>query len=120
MSAMTAESPRVAAARQAMHAAISTIEIAYRDAIAAFTLIDTLDDRQAAFELANGLATTLEKLDEQAVALRKRCIRRIWETENLSLAKLADRVSVSKTRADQLVRAFKTTSATEPATEETP
>jgi hypothetical protein len=91
-----------------MSNAIDAINKAYADATAALATVDTVEDRQVAFELAAALTHRLEDLTELAVALRKRCVRRIWEAEELSLAGLAGRVGVSKTRAEQLVKTFRT------------
>jgi hypothetical protein len=101
------DSEHVAGARRAMRDAITTIEKGYADALTAFAMVDTTEDRQAAFELANDLAKRLERLDDAAARLRKRCIHRIWKAEEMSLATLANRVGVTKSRADQFVRDFK-------------
>ncbi len=62
--------------------------------------------RQEAFELADKLANVIAGLNDAAVALVRERIRVIWSMEDLSLAKLAERVNRSKTRIDQMVRDF--------------
>ena len=39
--------------------------------------------------------------------LRTRSVGELWEREQLSLAKLAERLGVSKARADEMIRAYK-------------
>lgn len=73
--------------------------------------IDAIEDPQAAFEVATGHQAKLRALHDKEEArsrgLRARQAVRIREAEELSLAKLADRIGVSKARADQLIRAAK-------------
>jgi DNA-binding transcriptional regulator YiaG len=70
--------------------------------------VEAISDPQEAFEVATALAEQVRALhDLQATKLRKLRARqavRIREKESLSLAALANRISVSKQRADQLVR----------------
>lgn len=79
-------------------------------------------DPQAAFELATQHALALRDLHDQeegrASRLRARQAVRIREKEALSLAALADRIGVSKSRADQLVNLAKTTVGEASPTEE--
>jgi hypothetical protein len=51
------------------------------------------------------LADELQRLAARAAEIRKGEMLRIRDEEQLSLAKLADRVGISKARADQIVRA---------------
>jgi hypothetical protein len=68
-------------------------------------------DPQAAFTLASEHQEALRTLHGQEEArasrLRARQAARIREKEKLSLAALADRIGVSKSRADQLVNLAK-------------
>ena len=45
----------------------------------------------------------------EASELRTQAAARIWQAEELSLAALAERIGVSKARADQLIRAARAT-----------
>jgi len=69
----------------------------------AFRTIEGTPDPQQAFELATKLVDDLGNLYEQAADLRARQVGRIWREEELSLADLAERISVSKARAGQFV-----------------
>jgi predicted DNA-binding protein (UPF0251 family) len=51
------------------------------------------------------LAEELQKLYGTATAIRKAEVLRIQDAEKLTLAQLADRVGISKARADQIVKA---------------
>jgi DNA-binding transcriptional regulator YiaG len=77
----------------------------------ALASIESVGDPQAAFEVATAWQQTVRTLHEQqamkASRLRARQAVRIREAEALSLAGLADRIGVSKARADQLVNAAK-------------
>lgn len=90
-----------------MQRALATIDRGWRDALAALTLVETDEDRQAAFELADHLAEKLATINTEASEIRRSRIRRIWDAEKLSLARLADKVGISKTRAEQLVKTFR-------------
>lgn len=100
------EPSRVTAAQAEVRAAITALTAAFEQATAAIAAIETVEDRQAALELANTLTGHLEQLQETAVLIRRRCVQRIWEAEELSLAGLAGKIGVSKARAQQLVKTF--------------
>lgn len=89
-----------------MQRSVDAIRAAYEEAVAAFAAIDDVDHNQAAFEVASILAAAVDDLATDAAARRRRCVQRIWDVEELSLAQLANRISVSKTRAANLVRSF--------------
>jgi hypothetical protein len=93
---------------QAVARALETIQAAYRRAASA---IDKVDDAEQAFAHATDLANGLRETYQAATELRTQAVGRIWEAEELSLAKLAERIGVSKGRADQLVRAHKAAKA---------
>ena len=57
-----------------------------------------------AFEAATALAELLGQGAEDAALLRAQIAREIKERDELSLAQLAERLGVSKPRADQLIR----------------
>jgi hypothetical protein len=101
------ESDPHAEAKQAMRGAIETLRKSHDEAATALAMIDEITDTQAALDLANDLAEALQEIADWAFALRRRLVGRIWRAEELSLARLAERARVSKSRADQLVREFK-------------
>ena len=68
-----------------------------------FRLIEETPDPQRAFELATKLVDDLGVLYERAADLRAHQVGRIWQAEKMSLAGLAERISVSKARAGQFV-----------------
>jgi 3-methyladenine DNA glycosylase/8-oxoguanine DNA glycosylase len=82
--------------------ALDALTAAYHQAVAA---INAIPDPQRAFEYATQLANALRDTYQQASELRTLTAARIWEAEELSLAALAQRIGVSKARADQLIRA---------------
>lgn len=98
------------AARAAMRDAIADLNRAHDAALAALAAVDTVADRQAAFELADQLASRIEELGKQDDAVRRGFIHRIWTVDELSLRQLATQVGLSKTRAEQLVRTFRSSS----------
>jgi DNA-binding XRE family transcriptional regulator len=57
------------------------------------------------FHTASHTAATLHQAADEISTLRAVIVSQIAEAENLSLSKLASRISVSKTRAAQLKRA---------------
>jgi hypothetical protein len=73
----------------------------------ALTAINAMPDSKARTEAAGKLAACLRSIYQDAARIRRDEAVRIYETENLSLAQLADRVGISKTRADQIVRAYR-------------
>lgn len=66
---------------------------------------------EIAFVMASDLTALIADAHRKAAGiaadLRARSAGRIWDTEKLSLAALADRIGVSKARADQLIRSIK-------------
>lgn len=70
--------------------------------------IEGTPDPQEAFAQATRLTEELRTATNEAGNLRGRVLMRIWESEKMSLAALAQRVGVSKSRADQLVRGAQT------------
>jgi 3-methyladenine DNA glycosylase/8-oxoguanine DNA glycosylase len=95
-------------AEQAAGEALDGLTRAYKEAAAA---IEAIPDPQRAFAYATQLANLVRDLFPEASELRSRTVARIWEAEELSLAALAQRIGVSKARADQLIRAAKTARA---------
>jgi len=87
-----------------MAAALTALDAAHDAARAAFAAVDTVEDRQAAFELVDQLAERVEAYGKVDDADRRACIRRIYQVEALSLAELADRTGISKSRAHQLAK----------------
>lgn len=61
-------------------------------------------DPHHAFELATEFAVALRALADDGADLRAAAVGRIWENEATSLAKLAQKIGVSKARAAQLVQ----------------
>lgn len=61
-------------------------------------------DNQAAFEAASEFAAKLRKLSDKATRMRVESVGRIWEAERLSLSALGDKIGLSKSRADALIR----------------
>ena len=82
----------------AITAAIDAARAAIRD-------IRALPDPQSRIEAAGKLADGLRAAFEEAARIRHEEAVRIYETESLSLAQLANRVGISKARADQIIRA---------------
>ncbi len=67
--------------------------------------IDAMPGGDAKTAAIRDLAEEIQKLYNRAAGIRKGEMFRIREEEKLSLGKLANRVGISKARADQLVRA---------------
>src|SRR5215216_1652054 len=86
--------------------ALDALTTAYREAVAT---INAIPNPQRAFEYATQLANALRDTYQQASELRTQAAARIWQAEELSLAALAERIGVSKARADQLIRAARAT-----------
>lgn len=70
---------------------------------AARAAIEATDDPQYAFQLATMFRDKLDELVGSAAELRAQMVERIWESEQLSLAALAKRIGVSKSRANQFI-----------------
>jgi 8-oxo-dGTP pyrophosphatase MutT (NUDIX family) len=64
-----------------------------------------MEGSQAKTDAIRDLAEPLQDLYNLATRVRAAELLRIHDTEKLSLAKLADRVGISKARADQIIRA---------------
>lgn len=67
--------------------------------------IDAMEGGEAKTQAIRDLAEEILKVWNRAAEIRKGEMFRIRDEETLSLAKLADRVGISKARADQLIRA---------------
>jgi hypothetical protein len=91
---------------EAAAGALDALTTAYREAVAT---INAIPNPQRAFEYATQLANALRDTYQEASELRTHAAARIWEAEELSLAALAERIGVSKARADQLIRAARAT-----------
>ena len=87
-----------------VHDALSAMQAAYDDAASA---IEAMLDPQRAFERATALREAADQLVGEAANLRARMAERIWKTEEMSLASLANRIGISKARADQLLKTAK-------------
>jgi DNA-directed RNA polymerase sigma subunit (sigma70/sigma32) len=61
-------------------------------------------DAQAALDSATDLGETLRRLADRAAELRARIVERIYLNEKLTLTALGDRLSVSRARADQILK----------------
>lgn len=69
--------------------------------------VRAMPEPTAAFRAATQLGDCLREATSETGQLRADMAARIWRTEELSLAGLADRIGVSKARADQFIRASK-------------
>lgn len=87
-----------------VRAALADIEATHARAVAAIGAEPSLD---AALIAVSELAARVRKLGDADAELRTYIVGRVWEAESLSLAALADRIGVSKARADQLIRNVK-------------
>jgi hypothetical protein len=86
--------------QQAADEAFTTLRSAYEEATAA---IQAMSDGREAFSQAGELARILGEWSQQAAKLRAAVAVRIAKDEELSLAGLADRLSVSRARAQQFM-----------------
>ena len=84
--------------------ALESLKRAREDAAAA---VASADGPEAAFKIASDLAAVYREAAEEVAGFRVREAARVRESEGLSLAGLADRLGISKTRADQLMRLAK-------------
>lgn len=92
-------------------AAITDLIDTYRSAV---TAIRAVTDRQRAFELATKLGEAVsEVLRKETAQLRAEFASDIYKAESLSLAGLAQRIGVSRARAQDLVEAARTAPPTE-------
>lgn len=67
--------------------------------------IEATEDPRRAFTLATEFRDKIDELVGSAAELRAQTVERVWESEQLSLAALAKRIGVSKSRADQFIQA---------------
>jgi hypothetical protein len=79
------------------------IDAAIAAADVALDAIRQLPDSQKKLEAAGRLVEVLRSRSDEAARLRHAEALRIYEAESLSLAQLADRVGISKARADQII-----------------
>ena len=91
--------------QQTADEAFRTLRGAYEEAIAA---IEVMSDGREAFSQAGELARILGEWSQQAARLRAAVAVRIAEDETLSLAGLANRLSVSRARAQQFMASGRT------------
>jgi DNA-binding transcriptional regulator YiaG len=89
---------------------IAAVRRAYQAAAAA---IAATPDPNEAFTQATELANLLRELADAGAELRAQAVARIWESEQMSLSTLAQRIGVSKARADQLIKAARPKPETE-------
>jgi DNA-directed RNA polymerase sigma subunit (sigma70/sigma32) len=66
--------------------------------------VSTASDGREAFRLATELTDAFHQAAERVAQLRGQAARRTRDQEALTLRALADRIGVSKSRADQLVK----------------
>jgi len=69
----------------------------------ALSAIRLIGNSQQKLEAAGRLAEALRLRSDEAAKIRHAEALEIYKTESLSLAQLADRVGISKARADQIV-----------------
>jgi hypothetical protein len=89
---------------EVVRAALVDVERAHAVAVAAVTSAPDLDTALAA---VNELAARVRKLSTADDELRTKVVQRVWNAERLTLTELADRVGVSKSRANQLIQSVK-------------
>ena len=92
----------VASDRGEAEAKIKAAESAYAEAAQAIRDIEALQER---IEVAGQFSSELRAQFEEVARIRHEAALEIYDAEKLSLAQLADRVGISKARADQIVRA---------------
>ncbi|GAA1021452.1 hypothetical protein Aple_073750 [Acrocarpospora pleiomorpha] len=83
-------------------AVLFALRRAYREAVKA---VQATADAHEAYESATRLADGLREMADAAARVRAATAAQIQKAEKLSLAGLAERLGVSKARADQLLRA---------------
>lgn len=71
------------------------------------TAIGHAGSREDAFAVASELAEAYREAADEMASYRAREAARLRDDEGLSLAGLAERLGISKTRADQLIRLAK-------------
>jgi hypothetical protein len=91
--------------QQTAEEALATLHSAYDEAV---TAIQAIPDSRREFQEATELARVLGEWSKQAGKLRAAVAVRIAEDEQLSLAGLANRLSMSRSRAQQLMESGRT------------
>lgn len=81
---------------------LEAVRQAYEEANAA---LQAMSDCEQAYQVATQLADCLRELADAAALARARSAARLHCSENLSLAGLATKLGVSKSRAKQLLQA---------------
>ncbi len=82
--------------------AIAGLEAAYQ---AVLRTIGDIKDPDKAFSASSEVSDLLRKMREEVGDIRTRIVGEVWRTEELSLSKLGERFSFSKTRAAELTQA---------------
>ena len=90
-----------ATAERAATAALKAFRASYQRAQAA---VEAVRAPQQAFDFATELRDMADEIVGHAATLRAKMAYRVYTSEEMSLASLAERISVSKSRADQFVR----------------
>jgi predicted type IV restriction endonuclease len=85
--------------------AAGEIDEAIAAADRALAAIRAIASPQEKLEAAGRLVEALRARSDEAARVRHAEALRIYETESLSLAQLANRVGISKARADQIIKA---------------
>lgn len=88
---------------EAVRATIAEVERAHEMAVEAIEVAEP----SAALLAVNELTAAMRKLADADVVLRTQTAGRVWDAERLSLAALAERVGVSKSRAEQMIKEVK-------------
>jgi len=101
---MTRKADPDRAPEKALDASLDALSQVYEEATAA---VRSISDPQRAVVAATELATFLRAKSEDAAEVRNGLAYRIWKAEELSLSALAQRIGVSKARADQIIKAAK-------------
>ena len=86
------------------NAAEEEIDTAIAAADVALSAIRLIGSSQEKLEAAGRLIEALRSRSDEAAKIRHAEALRIFEAEKLSLAQLANRVGISKARADQITR----------------
>ena len=81
------------------------IDAAIAAADVALAAIRRIADSQQKLEAAGRVVEALRSRSDEAARIRHAEAVEIYEAESLSLAQLANRVGVSKARADQIIKA---------------
>ena len=85
------------------NAAVEEIDAAIAAADVALSAIRLIGNSQQKLEAAGRLVEALRSRSDEAAKIRHAEALEIYKVESLSLAQLADRVGISKARADQIV-----------------